>query len=279
MKRTDITYQDKLGELILDISHPNNNGINFVLVEGKSDIRLFRKIFNIQKCKVENIPGGNPKLEECVFQLSTSDNLILGIRDMDFIKLNNQVYSKSNMFLTDCHDIEMTILNQLYVLNALLFEYTSLPKEKHIELKENLMKALSMLSCLKWLNDKESLELKFSPGFLDLLSFQEFELNFSEYLKRIISKSPEAKIKDETEIREKITILLQENPDFMQLTNGHDMLNTFAQYFKNNIQNKSLTEASLASSFRMCFTHEHFFETELYSNLLKWSIEHNTELF
>jgi len=279
MKKTDITYQDKFGELILDISHPNNNNINFVLVEGTSDIRLFRKIFDTQKCKVENIPGGNPKLEECVLNLSRINNLVLGIRDTDFIKLNQQIYSKRNMFLTDYHDIEMTMLNQLSVLNALLYEYTSLPKEQHIELKENLMKTLSMLSSLKWLNDKESLGLNFSSGFLDLFSFTKFEINFSEYFKRIISKSPEAKIKDETEIREKIVTLLKENPDLMQLTNGHDMLNTFAQYFKESMKTKSLTETLLASSFRMCFTHEHFSETQLHAELCTWSTEHNTELF
>jgi len=34
MRKQDITYQDKLNELKLDLSHPNNSGIAFVLVEG-----------------------------------------------------------------------------------------------------------------------------------------------------------------------------------------------------------------------------------------------------
>ena len=44
MNKADITYQDKLNELRLDISHPNSSGINFVFVEGDTDIRLFRKL-------------------------------------------------------------------------------------------------------------------------------------------------------------------------------------------------------------------------------------------
>lgn len=43
MKREDITYDEKINGLRLDISHPNSNGVNFIFVEGESDIRLFRK--------------------------------------------------------------------------------------------------------------------------------------------------------------------------------------------------------------------------------------------
>ena len=58
MTRQDVTFQDKINELRLDITHPNSLGINFILVEGGSDIRLFRKLFDIDRCKIENIPGG-----------------------------------------------------------------------------------------------------------------------------------------------------------------------------------------------------------------------------
>ena len=53
MKKQDITYQDKFNELRLDMSHPNSKGQAFVLVEGDSDIRLFRKLFDTNHCKVE----------------------------------------------------------------------------------------------------------------------------------------------------------------------------------------------------------------------------------
>ena len=79
MRKQDITYQDKLNELRLDISHPNNKGIAFVLLEGESDIRLFRKLFDLDNCKVEAIPGGKFKLEACVDELANIYPLIIGI--------------------------------------------------------------------------------------------------------------------------------------------------------------------------------------------------------
>jgi hypothetical protein len=90
MKRTDITYQDKFNELRLDITHPNSKDINFVFVEGQSDIKLFRKLFSLDKCKVENIPGGKDKVEECVANLLPLCKLVIAVRDADFIHLSNE---------------------------------------------------------------------------------------------------------------------------------------------------------------------------------------------
>lgn len=66
MTKRDITYQDKLNELRMDIKHPNNDGVVFVLVEGETDIRLYRKLFDENTTKVECVPGGNPTVEKAV---------------------------------------------------------------------------------------------------------------------------------------------------------------------------------------------------------------------
>jgi hypothetical protein len=87
MKQQDISYVEKFGELLLDAQHPNNAGRVFICVEGESDIRFFRKFFDLDVCKVEQIPGGNPKVEACVVELKQNkpDCLVFGIRDADFL--------------------------------------------------------------------------------------------------------------------------------------------------------------------------------------------------
>ena len=97
MKQSDVSEQDKFDELVLDIPHPKSKGKNFVFVEGQSDIKLFRKLFDLEKCKVEHIPGGKDKLEQCVANLLNLSNLIVGIRDADFI-LFFQLKSKLVVF-------------------------------------------------------------------------------------------------------------------------------------------------------------------------------------
>ena len=232
MKKSDISYQEKLNELRLDISHPNSKGLSFILLEGETDIRLFRKLFNLNNCKVENIPGGNIKLEECVQNLVNIYPLIIGIRDADFIRINKSEYLLNNMFLTDLHDIEITILNFEQILNAIVFEYSNIKKDNHLIIKNEFIETIKHISFLKLLNDKDNLELNFSSGFQDLISFSNKKIDFEQYLNRVIAKSPNAVIKDKDKLKEMIILIENSEPDLLQITNGHDLLNSFAKYFR-----------------------------------------------
>lgn len=279
MTRQDFTYQDKLNELRLDISHPNSSGINFILVEGDSDIRLLRKLFDIEKCKIENIPGGKNKLEVCVDTLINIYPLIVGIRDTDFLNLNNVIYNKQNMFLTDKHDIETTIISDEGVLNTLVFEFSNKPKNEHLDLRDDIIKSIKMIGYLKWLNSIENLELKFECGFYDLVSFANLNIDFDTYFTRVLSKSPNAHITDINIIKAKITQLEALNPDMLQLTNGHDLVKTFANYFKNVSGINGVSAENIASILRISYNKQQLEKTNLYTELREWCDNNNTEMF
>lgn len=279
MTKQDVTYQDKLNELRLDMSHPNSSGINFILVEGESDIRLFRKLFDIEKCKIENIPGGKNKLEECVDTLVTIYPLVVGIRDADFLHTKNDNYSKQNMFLTDKHDIETTILSDEDIVNTLVFEFTDKPKNEHLNLRNDIILCIEMIGYLKWLNSIENLELKFECGFSDLVSFVNLNIDFDTYFTRVLSKSPNAHITDVNIIKEKIAQLKALNPEILLITNGHDLVNTFSNYFKNISGIKGLSDENIARILRVTFNINHLKKTLLYANLAEWCGNNNTTIF
>jgi len=278
MIRQDVTYQDKLNELRLDVLHPKSSGINFILVEGDSDIRLFRKFFDGERCKIESVPGGKHKLEECVSTLITIYLLIVGIRDADFLHLDNVNYNKSNMFLTDKHDMEMTILSDKGVLSALVFEFSDKPKNEHPGLRDNIIESIKMIGYLKWLNSRESLELKFECGFDDLVSFTNLNIDFNTYFQRVLSKSPNARITDINVIKTKIAQLEKLNPDMLQLTNGHDLMKTFANYFKSSGR-KDASDKHIAGILRTSFNKQHLERTHLFTNLKEWCAVNNTLIF
>ncbi|MBU3967519.1 MAG: DUF4435 domain-containing protein [Euryarchaeota archaeon] len=271
MRKQDITFQDKLNELHLDILHPNSKGIVFVFLEGESDIRFFRKLFNLSNCKVETIPGGKFKLEECVEKLVKIYPLIIGIRDADFVHLGATIYKKENVFLTDYHDMEMILISEDEVFSSLVFEYTDLPKDKHSETRNNILFSIEQISYLKWLNEKENLEYKFDAGFQDLLSFEGLEIDFDQYFTRILSKSPNAKITDKTIILDKMRVLKATNPNQLQLCNGHDFMKAFSQYIKQDGGVKNINDEHVASSCRMTFTFNHYSRTGLYLNTKIWA--------
>jgi hypothetical protein len=83
MRKEDITPESKITELRLDISHPNSRGKVFVLLEGESDVKLYRKLFNNDTCKIETIPGGKIFLEKGLAILNGIYTLIIGIRDLN----------------------------------------------------------------------------------------------------------------------------------------------------------------------------------------------------
>jgi len=279
MKKQDITYQDKLNELRLDISHPNNRGIAFVLLEGESDIRLFRKLFNLDDCKVENIPGGKFKLEVCVEELSKVYPLIIGIRDADFIHLGNQPYSKANMFLTDFHDMEMMLISMDDVFSSLIFEYTPLAKAKHNEIRKKIMKSIDKIGYFKWLNENENLEYKFDAGFQDLISFTKLEIDFIQYFARILSKSPNAKLTDISVALGKIQSQEETYPNYLQLTNGHDFMKALSKFVIITGDGRIIGDENISSSLRMAFTFEHYKRTKLYTETKAWAVEKSCSLY
>ena len=279
MKKQDITFQDKLNELRLDIAHPNNKGIAFVLLEGDSDIRLFRKLFNLDKCKVETIPGGKFKLEDCVGELVNVYPLIIGIRDADFIHLGNQPYSKANLFLTDLHDMEMMLVSEDEVFSALIFEYTPLTEDKHSEVRNNIMISIEQIGLLKWLNEKEDLEYKFDAGFQDMISFINLEIDFVKYFPRVLSKSPNAKLTDISIVQQKLKALKEINPDSFQLCNGHDFMKALSKFVRETGVGRTLGDENISSIFRMIYTLAHFKKSKIFHEIKSWADSNGCVLY
>lgn len=272
MRKQDITYQDKINELRLDTSHPNSNGLTFILVEGDSDIRLFRKFFNLEACKVELVPGGNKKLEEGVEELLKIYNLIIGIRDADFMHLSENPYAKTNMFLTDQHDIEMCMISEDNIFETIILEFTDIPILENILVRNNILKLIEQISLLKWLNEIENLEIKFEgTGFQDLITFQNNIIDFNQYFNRLISKSPNAKIIDIEVIKTKIEDLKAKNPNPFQLCNGHDFIKALSQFLREKGKTKNLNDDLISSIFRINYNNSLFSKTVLYSKTKEWA--------
>ncbi len=281
MKQQDITFEEKIGELLLEVPHPNRRGQVFILVEGESDVRLFRKLFAADHLNVERIPGGKFKLEEGVATLLDKSELIIGVRDADFIKLSEQGYDKPNMFLTDYHDIEMVLLADEEVFSAFVAEYTALSKSQHQALRDDMLHTIRYLGYLKWLNEREKLKLSFEAGFLDLLDFDRKALDLTKHILRVISKTKNKTGVtgfDAAALEKKVLKLEEEKPELLQLTSGHDLLRAFAEYFNKKWNHKDLKEKVLVMGVRMSFRMASFEKTDLYKEIKQWFDEHQIDI-
>lgn len=285
MRQQDITYDYKLGELIMDARHPNNAGKVFICVEGESDIRFFRKFFDMDVCKIEQIPGGNSKVEQCTLTLKAIHKLVFGIRDADFLHLSDQPYQAPHMFLTDCHDMEMGMVANDAVFCDVLAEYAPLHERistnrtEQLALRQHIMQVLEPVSLTKWLNHRDELALTVRQSFVHLLGFPNQQFDFAAWLTLLLKKSSTATLSDIDTIMQKTGQLKQATPDPLQLCNGHDFLETMAEYLRQHMGKKGLKVEDLAVSFRLAFTPACWQQTRLYTQTQAWATEQQCKIY
>jgi hypothetical protein len=272
MNKSDYTQSDKLTELRLDMSHPNNKGIIFILLEGDSDVRFYRKVFRQNTCAIEEVPSGKVQLEAILRELNTVFKLIFGIRDADFLILEGNKSPLSNLFLTDYHDLEMMLFNSETAFSAVIHEFVPIKnQEKHPDLKAKFLNALKFLSYLRWHNEINNGELNFKGLNLgDIFDVKHFTIDRTLLLGKIQHLSPKIKV-DIDVISVEIEAMKKENHDALQLTNGHDLMKIMATYLS-SFNKKGISDKDVETLLRIAFPAEDFKNTQLYKDTYDWAI-------
>jgi len=273
-----ISVDTVLNEIRLHSSHPQNRNSVFILVEGDSDIRLFRKFFNRDCCKVISIPGGNTKLEEGIGKISQELDRVIGIRDADFLHLEGKSSRFNILFLTDTHDLETMTIKSDSAFSSVKNEFYNNGHTLN-ELRNLFLLAVSFLGYFRWYNEKNNLEFNFSGiGIGDLVDYNLVinELNCIDY---IINRSPNCKIRDRILIQKEIKDLKSSGHDLLQVCCGHDIASVMAIFFNNNTIHRHIDKDRIQSSFRIAYNIEEFKNTNLYNNIQKWASANNYNLF
>ncbi len=270
MKKGDVTISDKINELKLDISHPNSKGKVFILLEGDSDVRLFRKLYPNRQVKLEIIPGGWIQLEKGLRELAELSKRLIGIRDADFAHLDNQPPGLPNLFFTDLHDSEMLMVASDQTFSAIIHEFCDLPKIEHHLVREQLLNALRVVGYLRWYNDQKKMELSFEgiyPG-----EFFEPETNLMDnqaYLGKVLAKSKRTEIDAGQLLANVVRLDDKAHPNF-QLCNGHDFMSILARFLNTKIK-LGTTGDRVCAHFRTAYQLDEFSKTQLYTQVRDWA--------
>ena len=278
MKREDITPQTKINELRLDISHPKSRGKVFVLLEGESDIKLYRKLFNNDTCKIETIPGGKIFLEKGLEILNDIYKLIIGIRDADFLHLKGAKPQFSNLFLTDYHDYELMMASEIECHCPIFFEHTKIVSKDHNSTFEKLLNSIRFLGYFRWYNEIENLEFNFRGlGLNDLFDKKTFTIDDKVLIQTVINRSRDAKIKDVEQIFDAVKGLYDSQHDLCQVCNGHDFMKVMAILCSS--RQKGISDKDMASQFRVAYNQNMFQKTQLFKDTSGWAVENNCTLY
>lgn len=285
-----LDYGDEIGEKMLSISGYCSCDKFSVLVEGPDDVIVYEKFFSKDKVEVYCMNGCN-KLLDVVKSLDEKgdDERFIAIKDADYDRLNGKVYPYSNLFLTDAHDLETTIIDG-EILESILKEYLKYEdmKRNHIQLDGNHMlqevcSVLKALSFIRWYNDANSCGINFEivkiPSMLD----EDNALGCEYCLNFLLSNSVNSHVTVSVEDMWRFEYCHSDVICDLQLVRGHDMCEVICYMIKNftkdgnlyYLKKTKLTTEKVEASLRLCYNKEKFSATKLYVALKDWFGHHN----
>jgi 5S rRNA maturation endonuclease (ribonuclease M5) len=260
-----------------------NDDLIFILVEGDTDKRFFKKIFDTSKVSIEITFGKQNLLE--VIELLHQNKLgrqvsFFAIKDADFDRINQKAEVK-NLYLTDASDTETTILNSL-AFNSILSEYGQDEKIEGKNIVEILLNSAKILGSLRLINEREGLNLKFNElCFSKFVNKPNLKIDVDEMIKTVFNNSKRQDLKIE-DFKEKINQILSKNHDLLQLCNGHDLVELLSISLTKLLGNKGQQDVkieTLESSLRISYRFKDFKLTKLCASIIEWEKENNKQVF
>lgn len=276
----NIDFGDFLSELEQSVSGYKTSGRFTVFVEGIDDAILYSNFFNSNNVAVEDTSGGH-RLTEIVKYLDSHglEKYFIAIKDSDFDRLNNLAPAYNNLFLTDKHDLETTIIS-VSAIEKLLKEtlrYSDVKKEKKEaevidgrRLIDNACDMILDISYIRWYNNENNKNINF-----DILKFQEIisengSLECKFCLKYLMDNPCNSKISISLSDIYAFKESHKEINDILQLVRGHDLCEALYILIKQNSyyrKKSNLSSDKIEEGLRLCCGIEQFRKTELYSNI------------
>lgn len=272
--------KEKITEIIEMSNHEVNEGKIFIIVEGSDDEKIFRNFLDDQKV-VFYVARNCLHVVELIRSLNTNQNFkdkLIGVKDADFDHILHRSYPDlDNLFLTDYHDIEMTILSKDFE-DFLKAEY-KIPSTT--PLIKVVAEALRTLSYLRLYNEVTVIEKKLEGVILDGINFN--NITFSELydgknsitwdhcLHHVKSKCNNAKLEHFPTIKIMEDFATKyANLELRQMTRGHDLIYALQVRLKQICGNDPLGYSGLCVVLRSKCSKEMFEETDLFHYLNTW---------
>jgi hypothetical protein len=118
-----LNARDAIDQIIMSLNSDVGRNLVYILVEGPDDCRIYPKFFDESKSSIEYVGGGKEQVLIALEELNKNTLQVLGVCDADFAHLEKKSQMITNLFLTDYHDIEMTMLSFQDVLENIFVEY------------------------------------------------------------------------------------------------------------------------------------------------------------
>lgn len=285
--RNYIDENDKENEIRLLFSHPLYQDKIICIVEGNSDVRLFRKLLKHDRLKIESIDGKKELIKAMKGLAIEFPEKILAICDADQDHLTDSAndYKHMSIYVTDYHDAETLMINSP-ALETFINEYSSHSRVEQLrdELSNKVFEAAYSLGLLRWINHAEKLNLKFKGlNFNEFIDVTNLSISFDLHtlLDTLLIRSSK---KHERATKELLISMINaykdKNACKFQVCCGHDLTNIIAIIYRNKWASleTNMDKNKVESSLRLGYSHDFFARTNLAGQLKEFLSTHEIEL-
>ena len=224
--RKYINSNSKFNEIKILLNKKKFKDKTFVLLEGKTDIKLFRKLFDNTKVQLESVDGKDNVESVVKLVLKDNNDRILGVSDADFDHLN-KISPQLSIYLTDTHDTETLILNEVGI-DSIIAEYAT--SDYHDGLTRRLLiEAFSVsyeIGLLKLVNCRSTYNLCFKEIDFDrFLTVQNLQVKFDQnnFVDEVIHQNRNAQPSLHSKLVHDIEELRKDEHCKFMICSGHDI--------------------------------------------------------
>lgn len=249
-----------------------------ILVEGSDDAKIYSQFFKNIQINVMVIKSSvKSKMKDVLQNISTETKQVIGICDADFSHLDKDYPAMANIFLTDYHDIEMTMLSFIDVFHNTWLRF-SLQDDTEGTIRDVLQK-ISYMAYIRWYSKKNHCNLSFAGlDFTGIFKIQDEKIEQDdEKLINVLNQRSNKKTEPMTS--EKVNIFIRENQtdDVFNLCNGHDVTALIALILEDKTK-KNISREDYCSVLRESFQLNHFMQTKLYTSICIWQQTNNFDI-
>ncbi|MGP5438383.1 hypothetical protein ACTXLR_02875 [Psychrobacter faecalis] len=264
-----------INSILMSFNHPDGKRKNLI-IEGKTDIKLFKNFINETQVKVRAVTGKDNVLKVMNDFPVDKKYFIHAVADADFDHIldRKDERERNKIYLTDFHDMEIImVLSDSF--DRLFNEYRDYSVENDSmnanELKSKIFEICKELGKIRYLNYINNYELKFKNiSYDDCITFKDDSLilDLDVLLHKLIQRSEHGKVSVDA-LKMKLMELEGDYFQLEQICCGHDFTKLLAIFLKESkdFEGKNHSADKLESSLRVSFSINNFKYFELYKKL------------
>jgi hypothetical protein len=275
--RRYLDENDIMNEIRLELRHPSTRENVWVLVEGPTDQKLFSKLLDADRVRIEIVHGGGVEpLLKAIAKLTEETDRVVAIRDSDFIRLEGKFPEQQDLYITDAHDAEMMMAASNPTFRSLVSEHLTDRLENYLDLRDEILRSIAFAGAARWVNHKNSLTINFSKlGLGSCYRGRQLRLHKKKYLRKLHAASPN-RVRDLS--IEEVEKAMREFKDLFNLCNGHDFEKVVSLHIS-AVTAKDIKDDDIGKTLRLAYSIIEFSKTELYKSLRGWERQHGYTLF